>query len=540
MKERFNNKHRVVAMVTAILMVIGCGMLSGCGKKGEEIVSQGTVTYPADGIYPLQSDTVLTLWAPINGILGTMVTNFSESPLAQEMEAKIGAKVTYLHPAAGMENEQFNLMLASNELPDIVCFNWHKYGGDKAIDEGYIYPLNDIMEKWAPNLSALIEENPEIGKMMKTDKGNYYAFPFIRGDLNLCVYGGPIMRKDWLDKVGMDVPETIDEWEAVLTAFKDELGAKAPLCLAGKAPFSAGVVTGAYGVTSGLFVQDGKVKYGPIEAGYKDFIIKMKDWYDKGLLDANFAGTDTKILNSNLLNDKTGITYGLVGGGIGDWLEAKKSTGDTEFDLVGAPYPVLNKGDVPMMGQFDWQYTPNAAWVISKDCQNVELAARYMDYGYGEEGNLLYNYGTEGLTYEMVDGVPTLTDFVINNPDGLTIMQVLSKYVYASGSGPCVQQWNLKKQMNAYPQQSAANETWKHTDAQNHQMPLVTLTAEESEEYANISADVLTYAEEMMYGFIMGTASLDDYDKYLDRMKQLRVDRMIEIQQQALDRYNAR
>lgn len=538
MKKRSLSKlGRIMVMALATVIIF-----SGCSANNEEetAITGGSVTYPADGTYPVSSEDELTLWIPLNTLVSAQVSNFGETPLAKEMEKVIGAKVTYKHPAVGMEKEQFNLLLASDEMPDIISYNWYSYGGDKAIDEEYILPLNDILDKWAPNLKKVLSEMPQVDKMVRTDSGRYYAFPFIRENLELCVYGGPIVRADWLKKLNIDTPETIDDWETMLTAFKDELGATAPLIIGGKVPFNNGMIIGAYGMTTSLYVDDGKVKYGPVEPGYKDFLIKMNDWYKKGLLDSNFSGADGKIIESNMLNGKSGVTYGLTGSNIGTWLGAKESTNDTEFDLAGIPYPVLNQGEKAQFGQMDWQYTPSSSWAISTSCKNVELAARYLDYGYSEEGYKLYNYGIEGVTWEMKDGVPTFTDLVWKNPEGKNPTSVISLYSMGNSSGPCLQSWHLKQTIQSYPQQNEAVETWAQTDMINHAMPLVTLTSEEAEEYSNIYADVSTYTWEMLYSFIMGTASLDDYDTYLDRMNQLGVEKMVALQQQALDRLNSR
>src|SRR5690606_21088359 len=63
---------------------------------------------------------------------------------------------------------------------------------------------------------------------------------------------------------------------------------------------------------------------------------------------------------------------------------------------------------------------------ISKDAKNPEIVIKWLDYIYAsEEGSRLLQYGVEGLSYEMVNGEPEFTDFVKNNPDGLSPVQSL-------------------------------------------------------------------------------------------------------------------
>ena len=410
---------RAMCFGAAVLMSISA--LSGCGNGGQSSTPSSSkdnsqADTPAssnvaatDSVYPIDTDETIVFWEPLT-LYNARYTNYGETEVAQELEKRTGIKVKYEHPATGMAQEQFNMLIASNELPDIVKADWYSYGGQKAIDEGLILNLSDVMDDWAPNFKNNVCSDPEIAKMLKTDEGNYYAMGFMRDEAAQCVYCGPIIRKDWLDELNLDVPETIDEWQTMLQAFKDQKGCEAPLSF--EFVFTVyGFLTGAYGVIDDYYVgDDGQIKYGPQEAGYKDWLIEMNEWYEKGLLDQNFATTDSSILAGYVLNDKTGASYGYAGGYIGGWLEAK--SGDPSFALVGAKYPVLNKGDKPQFGQRDWEYVNGAAYAVSAKSKNAELAVRFLDYGYGEEGQMLYNYGIEGKSYKIKDGKPVFTEFV--------------------------------------------------------------------------------------------------------------------------------
>lgn len=530
-------KRTVSVLLAAALSLTA---FTACQKKeAQTMVSGGSeVKYNGDKIYPIECEDTLTLWMPLNSIQTTMASNFGDFEIAKEIEKKTGIKVEYSHPATGMDQEQFNLMLASDDLPDIIKGNWHGYGAEKAIKEGYIAKLNDRMKDWAPNLKKLLDENAELDKQVKTDEGSYYVFPFVRGDEKLCVYGGPIVRKDWLDKLGMEVPETIDEWDTMLQRFKDELGAEIPLAL-NMGNLYSGVFIGAYGITDGLYVDDkGKVQYGPARPEYKEFLTKMNDWYNRGLLDKNFPSIDTKILQSYVLNDKTGATYGLAGGGIGSLLSA--GANKDGFDLAGAKYPVAKKGERAKFSQWDHQYTYGSSFAISAKTKNPELAMRFLDYGYGEEGQMVYNYGVEGVSYEMIDGKPTFTDFIMKNPDGTAYTSMLSAYSVTSSSGPSVQHLAISDAQRPYQQQKDAGEVWSNTDAKKHAMPIVALTNEENDRLANIRAEIVTYKQEMQYAFIMGTEPLSKFDDYIKQLKTMGIDTMIEVYQAAVDRYNSR
>lgn len=538
---------RAMCLGAAVLMSIST--LSGCGNGGQSSTPSSSkdnsqADTPAssnvaatDSVYPIDTDETIVFWEPLT-LYNARYTNYGETEVAQELEKRTGIKVKYEHPATGMAQEQFNMLIASNELPDIVKADWYSYGGQKAIDEGLILNLSDVMDDWAPNFKNNVCSDPEIAKMLKTDEGNYYAMGFMRDEAAQCVYCGPIIRKDWLDELNLDVPETIDEWQTMLQAFKDQKGCEAPLSF--EFVFTVyGFLTGAYGVIDDYYVgDDGQIKYGPQEAGYKDWLIEMNEWYEKGLLDQNFATTDSSILAGYVLNDKTGASYGYAGGYIGGWLEAK--SGDPSFALVGAKYPVLNKGDKPQFGQRDWEYVNGAAYAVSAKSKNAELAVRFLDYGYGEEGQMLYNYGIEGKSYEIKDGKPVFTEFVTNNPDGIDFSTLYSEYAKASSNAPTIQFRAVQEAERVYPEQNEAVALWSDTDMDKHKLPLISLSADETDAISSRITEIRTFADEMKFAFITGNKPISEFDEYVEQLKAMGVDEVIATYGVALERYNNR
>ena len=100
----------------------------------------------------------------------------------------------------------------------------------------------------------------------------------------MLVVQGPIVRKDWLDELGLSMPETIDEWHNVLTQFKEKKGAAAPLAYHDNM-LRNGDFIGAYGIKMDFFIENGKVVYGPYDKRYKDFLTTFAQWYKEGLID---------------------------------------------------------------------------------------------------------------------------------------------------------------------------------------------------------------------------------------------------------------
>lgn len=523
---------KVLAIVLAVALILS---LIACGKTEKETLSGNAVKLAEGAVYPLECDDELTLWGPLDTNLSTQISNFGETELAKELEKRTGVKVTYIHPAQGQQTEQFNLLVASGKLPDIIRYSWYGFGAQSAIDNGYILKLNDVIEKWAPNLSHLLSENEHYDRMVKTDEGSYYVFPFFRGDKKDCVYSGPIIRKDWLDQLGMEVPNTIAEWDTMLRRFKDELHVDIPLSTRLNHLYSA--FAGAYGASQTYLLNDqGEVRYGPAEDSFKDFLTLLNGWYKDGLLDVNIANVDAKTLETYILNDRLGATLGSASGELGKWMRAKEGT---EFELVGAPYPVLNEGERPRLSTREWEYNPSSSYAISAQCKNPELAVRFLDYGYGEEGRMLYNFGIEGLSYTMEDGNPIFTELLTKSEAGLSVE--LTRYAMGSYSGPFVQDSRVVEQMQAEPPQvRAAVLAWDDTDAEKHLMPLITETSEEQKEMSKLASELNTYSDEMMIKFVVGAEPLENFEAYQKQLKEFGLDRALAIKEQALKRFYER
>lgn len=496
--------------------------------------------------YPLKSDKTLTYWGELPGNVTGVKAAHADIPFFQDWQKKTGVPLKFLAPPTNQGQQALNVLLASGDLPDMIEFDWQGAfpgGPEKAIKDGYILKLNDTIDKFAPNLKKYLKEHPEIDKQVKTDNGSYYSFPFIRGDDYLRVYQGPIIRKDWLDELGLPIPETIDDWYTTLKAFKEKKGATAAFSVVSvPRPFNElgnGAFAGAYGVTRDFYIDNGTIKFGPAEKGYKDFLATLHKWYEEGLIDKNFATADSKAIDANMASGATGVTVNNAGGGIGKW-QPLITAKDPKGVLVAAPYPVLKKGDIAMYGQKDPSFSPGGMVAITASSKNIETAAKLLDYGYSEEGHNYFNFGSEGVSYKMENGYPKYTDLVMKNPDKLAPAQALSLYVRGNYNGPFVQDKRYIEQYLALQTQRDAVTTWQKTDVDKHKLPPITATPEESTELAKIMTDLNTLVDEMTLKIILGTEPVDSFDKYQEKFKSVKLSRALEIKKASLDRYNKR
>lgn len=523
-------------------------MLAGCGSKtaDTQTTAQETLPQSASGefSYPVTSDEVLTYWCELNQNVSANYSNLGETPFAKELMKETGVTIDFQHPPANQGKEQFSLLLADGNLPDLMEYAWMNYPGgpEKAIRDGNIMALNEVFEKYCPNVMKYLEENPDVDKMIKTDDGNYYVFPFVRGDEALCHTIGPMLREDWLEELGLEVPTTIDEWHTVLTAFKEKKGAAAPFtweytmeALTQENPFAY-----AYGASKTYYIgSDKKVHFGAVEDGYKQYLTTFNQWYKEGLIDQDLATLALDQVSAKMTNGQGGASMGWAGSRMGTWITAAQKT-DPNYMLVAAPYPTLEKGAKPEMGQIDNRYPNQGCVAITTSCKNVELAARLLDYAYSEEGHMLFNFGIEGESYTMIDGYPTYTDQILNNPEGWSVAQSLSAYIRGNYNGPFVQDIRYLEQYYTLENQRETPAVWGNSNAAAYKVPPITPTAEESKEFSTIMNEINTYRDEMTLKFIFGTESLDQFDQYVKTIENMGLNRALEIQNAALDRYNSR
>lgn len=538
---------RMKVLTTSVLSTaLLATLVAGCGTK-TETPKTTTGTPGAEATKDVKYPESISYWVSLNPNVAATMKSYNEIAAYKELEKKTGTKVEFQHPPTGQEKDQFNLMLASGKLPDVIEYGWGNApkGADSLIKEKRIIRLNELIDQYAPNLSKVLKEKPEFRKMITTDEGNIYVMPFLLGDEQLSSVNGPAIRKDWLDKLGLKPPTTIAEWETVLTAFRDKdpngNGKKdeIPYLFTIKPDNEMDLnymFVGAYGITADFYQEGGKVKYGPLDPQFKEYLTTMAKWYKDGLLDKDYATTDGKLKDAKVTNNQLGSFSAYAGSGVGRYMSLM-TPADPKVSIVGTTYPVLKTGD-KALGQYTYPFTGVGA-AISSTAKNPEQIIKWLDYKYGQEGSLLFNFGVEGQSYKMENGYPKYTDTILNNPNKLPITQAMAQYFIANWSGPIVQDKRYIEQYFTLPEQRDAQKAWMAAD-HSKQMPPITLTSEESSKTSSIMNDVKTYRDEMINKFIMGAEPIANFDKFVQTIKGMGIDEAVKARQAALDRYNAR
>ena len=528
------------------------------GKPGALTTPRSSyVQYPyADG-----EGVKLTYWMSVpSNVMNHPDTSDSVqmTEWAQRWQELTGIEVEFVGPASKKGDEveqQFNTMSISQPKPDIIEWEWTSgyAGGPSAAEEdGVLIWLDDYIAPDGPaaDLWQYLQDNPSLDKAVKTDDGHYYCFPFTRGSSLLGTTSGPIVRGDLVEAAGKSVSDmvTIDDWTEVMTALKEN-GVEHPLSFESTS-YMENLLPGAYGIRAGMYVNadDGKVHYGQMEEGYREMLRQVRAWMDAGLVDPDPAEWTSDNTKADIMNGDSAISYGALGSRMGSWNTAAWKEPDTygaDFELVGAQFPVKTEGQKVQYsgGSTDYATGSKAHAVITADCENPEVAAAFLNFCYTQAGHNEINFGEEGVAYNgFVDteyGRAAAYSDAIMNSDNIAVE--MAHYGRANMSGAFIQAPEYILGYYATDQQKAAVTMWAENEVSGTIIPPVTMTVEESNEYSRINAEISTAVTEYRDKVLTGKRNLDsDWDAYIQQIKGMGIERMIELEQQALDRYNAR
>lgn len=532
-------------------------LLAGCTGDNEPGNAE-----PAEGTEPaVQALTEIPLpitsepftidyWRANDAKLTASLNNFGDMAAYKEKEKLTGIKVKFTHPPLGQQRDQFNLLISTKELPDVIYYNWADAvgGPEKMIKDGRIIRLNELIDSYAPNLKRIIESDPDVKKQIALDDGTIYMFPLLKLDaLKLNATSGLIMRQDWLDKLNLKVPTNIDEWYTVLKAFKeqDPNGNGKPDELPFTGNWGPGNLTklhdfaAAFGVIGGFQMNGDKVEFGPIQPGYRDFLETMAKWYKEGLIDPEIMTNDGKAFDYKVTSNLAGAYQGGVFSGMGKYFNLMRDT-DPNFNVTGVPWPVSPDGTSYATFNLDAKVLSyGEAITASADEDKLKYIVQWMDYNYSEEGSDLFNFGIENDSYVRDGEGVKFTDTIIDNPNGLTYDQALASYALSIMDGPINQDSRYLDALLFDDGQRAANAEWMKASSA-LTLPPIRLSTDEVTTSTSIMSQVNTYLNETMTAIISGQKPITEFDKMAETIKSMDIDRAIEVHQAAYDRYQSK
>lgn len=542
-------KKFAVLLMAFVLLVAS---LSGCGKKASnsnfDISSAKPIT---ENKMPITDEDIEISIYLENRSRGALET-YADSEAMKELQKVTGIKVKFEHPV-GSSKDQVNLMISSGTLPDVIFTDTYFYGAwnntqmKKAAYDGMFLKLDEYIDKFAPNLKKYLEDNPEVNAQyhMREHDGSIYSIPSISSDPSFNYYDGYFIRKDWLDKLGLEVPQTIDEWEKVLRAFvTQDPNGNGEADEVGFSTFSwmtKYVFMPAFDIYNCNYYfnpKTNKITHGAVEPGFKEYVTMMNRWYEEGLVNPEYVSTDQKTLDYLVLNNKLGAFYCDNNNTAMKYVE-----GNPEMELIAVPF-VKSPDGVRRTSKVDDVRLSGWSALISSQTKHPVEVVRFFDYLFSEEGRDLRNWGVKDVSYTVDEnGNKKFTDLIMKDPKGRSIVEAYNAFTAAGVNigFAGVFDNDVNKELNSIltPKQQALRNASMQYCAEvdkSAALPMSPTTLEEDETINNLSADLETYVVEMYQKFITGAEDISKYDEFLTNVNKMGMDKVLEIKQTAYER----
>ena len=481
---------------------------------------------------------------------GTIMSDLNEIAGVKKAEEMTGVHINWIPVSLEEVNDKMGIMLSSGDYPDIIYPGVLYPGGVEAgIEEGVIYPDHDtLIRQYMPNYMAYLESNEEGRREATADSGKMLVVKCIIGQDFTAesegTYQGLAYRKDLLEGLGIDEPTTVDEWHDALVAAK-ESGIEYPFMLeeTGGSPLSL-----AWGVVTGMpnedYVQmDGDTVVGaPLQPGFSEYIDTMAQWYAEGLIDPNFTSFNYYLDTPSSVENNQQLLYSIILSGFtgNNYYSMRMTTNENAY-LQPIVAPVINEGDT--VYQNGERAVAGDIIFISTSCEDPVLAAKWLDFQYSKEGELLNWYGIEGESYVLDEnGEPQISDQILSAAAPSDELQK-----YALDRGQC---WLGKNNWQAGNKLSVA------TSGSTQQMDAVavwsapeinlstpsrgwTLNEEEGDIINSEGTAVTTLIQEYVINRIIG-ADTTPYEEFKEQLISYGYEDVIAAYQAAYDRYMAR
>lgn len=412
--------NRTIKFASFILvMIFACSLLAACSSSNKEGAASQSTSDTTDKA--TDTDTSTSEEPAKNDLAPITLTFFDKNtgdkftnPVAQEITKRTGVTIEIQQPT-GNPSEKLNLMLASNDLPDVVLMDRGSDIVNKYIAAGALLPLNDLIEKYGPNVQSMYGDM--LSKTRHADGNNYYLSNWY--GLEKEPVFGFLMRMDILkdlgveeDKISNGKPFTSDEFTALLKQFKEKYPTidgkpSMPLTMNGENMGAVqGTFKGMYGMKS-YYETNGELKRDVRDPRYIEMIKYMNSLYTQGLIDKEWAINKGQLVEQKL---SSGAVFATVGaywdlGGPNNLLKEGAKDPAKQAERQFYSYKVVAPGVDPSQTTFGPR--SSLGWdaiAITKSNRDPERTMKLIDFLASEEGQYLLMWGVEGVHWDMKEG----------------------------------------------------------------------------------------------------------------------------------------
>ncbi|WP_284646164.1 ABC transporter substrate-binding protein [Paenibacillus silviterrae] len=543
------------ALTAAIAITTSVALLGACADSGQKEASKNAEASRDDlvtaaGEFPITKEKT-TLRVMVKG--SSIVENFATNEFTKWLEEKTNIHIDWEVAPEKTFAEKLNVSLASGDYPDVLLnmsvspIQQSIYGKD-----GVFIPLNPYIDKYGIEMKKMFEQVSYVKDLITMPDGKIYSVPQVN-DCYHCSLGQKMwIYQPWLDKLGLKMPETTDEFYQVLKAFKEKdpngngKADEIPLVGATNGPSS----TLDLFLTSAFiekdfnlrFIRDGKVQVAFNQPEWKEALTYMRKLFAEGLISPQTFTQDRNQLKQMGMNPEIPIVGAIV------------SQNQTVFVEVDNPRFKDYVSVPPLKGPSGIRstaYNPYAVsagqFVITNKAKNPAAAFRMADLLLSEEATLRSTQGRPGQEWVR----PEQGELGVNGKQAkwkpIATFGKLQNVHWAQ-AGPSLRTNDLRLSVAADPKNSLELILYKETkkyepyaiDASKIVPPLF-FTNEQAEELSTLEKTLTDYRAEFFAKTVTGSLDIDkEWNNYLSTLDKMNIKRYLEIYQQAYTQFKSK
>ena len=552
-------KHRYFKRIFAVALAAGMLVsLTACGGKSSVKLNNGEFQEvdKSELEFPLKEKTTLT---GMTSYPANTESDPNKRTIFKRLQEKTNVEIKWTAIQSDQWADKISLNMAN---PDsLTDFIFSAGFGDsdllKYADQGIIIPLEEYIDAYMPNLSAVFEKYPEYRTMSTDSEGHIWALPWIEqlGSEKTAIQtvgNMSFINKKWLDFLGLEVPTTVDEFEKVLIAFRDHAselqkkfnidGSIIPMsCIVNDGDQDPSIIINGFGEGYGdadkgrhiAVTDDLKVICSATQKGYKEGIEWLHSLYEEGLIDPEAFTQEWSTYVSKGKSGRYGVCFSWDVANIDnlqDWVPLPALTADT-------------RNITPQNGSFTSGFDRGRC-VVTAVAENPALVCAWLDQMYDPFQSPQNNWGTYGENDdfdifelgENENGEEMLKHAPLGDASPVEVREaesvggplaILDEYYGVYVTCPDDAQYRLDWIKDYYTPDMNTKYVY----------PNVFMSQEDTEELSNLQADIQKTINAKKSDWIMNGFTDADWDKYLKDLDAYGLQDYLDIFQKYLDSY---
>ena len=553
-------KSKWIKRTLAMILAAGMAMpLAACGSNvtintGEEM----QVVDPAELQFPLAEKKTLT------GMISYPANTESDPnkrTIFMRMQEQTNVEIDWMAIQSDQWGDKIALNMSNPNLLTDFVFTANFSDSDllRYANYGAIIPLEEYIDAYMPNLSAVFEKYPEYRKMSTDVNGHIWALPWIEqlGSEKTAIQAVgdmPFINKKWLDFLGLEIPETVDEFEQVLIAFRDHApelqkefgidGSIIPMsCIVNDGNQDPALLLNGFGEGYGdcdqgrhiAVTDDKEVICTGTQSGFRDGIEWLHKLYEEDLIDPEAFTQEWSTYVAKGKSGRYGVCFSWDVGNIDnivDWVPLPALTADV-------------RNITPENGSFTSGYDRGRC-VVTAVAKEPALVCAWLDQMYAPIQSPQNNWGTYGEDddfdiFEMSTndaGEPMLKHAALGDASPVEVREaesvngplaVLDEYYGVYVTCPDDAQYRLDWIKDIYT----------HDMNTEYVYPNVFMSREDTDRLAVLTPDITQYINECRSRWIMNGCTDSDWNDYIDKLNAYGLEEYLAIFQKYLDAFYA-